>query len=284
MKNKLFFIFWSLLLLALACNANKSDTGNKGCLLLVGGKEKPVRAIERFIKHCDNGLILVIPSASSIPFESGPAAVALFKKHGAQNVDWLNITDTLIANTDSIVNVIKQAGGIFFTGGVQSRLMKRLGGTKSENAIRSLYFEKSGIIGGTSAGAAVQSEIMITGDGDFTILEKENIVTAKGFGFLKNCIIDQHFVVRQRNNRLLNLVIENGLPGIGVDESTAILYNPDDTFEVFGKGSVIVYDPRDASIPKGQVTKKLTIENLRLSVLYDRQIFDLKTGKIIIVN
>ncbi len=280
MKAKIIILI--LLLFLMACQQGDRSHNTRGYLLIVGGREKPTAAIEKFIDLCDNEFILLITAASGYPNESGPAAVELFKKHGAENVEWMHIISPDSANADRIVEIIRKARGIFFTGGVQGRLMNRLRGTRAEQVIRSHYFDKKGVIGGTSAGAAVQSELMITGDGDFSILEKNNIVTEPGFGFLINCVIDQHFVARRRNNRLLSLVIEKEIPGIGVDESTAIIYLPDDTFDVYGEGSVLVYDPRNALIPSDSETKKLSAEHLRLSVLHEGQSFDMKSGKMII--
>ncbi len=253
----------------------------RGHLIIIGGGEKPAAAIQKFIKLCENAPIFVITSASGVPHESGKAGIELFQSFGAQNVRALFIAGPDTANSDSIVQQIANARGIFFTGGVQTRLTNRLHSTRTEQAIVDLYFKKKGVIGGTSAGAAVMSEIMITGDGDWTKLEKENIKTEKGFGFLKNCIIDQHFVIRQRNNRLLSLVIEKELPGIGIDESTAIIYYPDDRIEVMGKGSVIIYDPRSAQKMENPDSAKLSIIHLRMSVLRDGQKFDFKKSKII---
>ena len=156
--------------------------------------------------------------------------------------------------------------------------MNRIGGTRAAEALQELYHKRRGIIGGTSAGAAVMSEIMITGDGDFTKLAAGNIVSEPGLGFIKDYIIDQHFVVRQRNNRLLSLVIEKRKTGIGIDESTAIVLYPDDTFKVYGKGQVLVYDPRDA-VQKYAGSQNLAMEGIKLSVLKDGDIFDLKLGK-----
>ncbi|MCI0514761.1 cyanophycinase [candidate division KSB1 bacterium] len=273
--------FFLVLVSILGIHEVYSGPGQRGYLIIIGGGEKPAAAIQKFVQLCENAPILVITSASGVPEESGPAGIELFKSFGAQNVKSLFIASPDSANTDSIVQQILNVRGIFFTGGVQTRLMARLRGTRAEQVINDLYFTKKGVIGGTSAGAAVMSEIMITGDGDWTKLEKGSIKTEKGFGYLKNCIIDQHFVIRQRNNRLLSLAIEKELPGVGIDESTAIIYYPNDQIEVMGVGSVIVYDPRAAQKMENPDSTKLSIANLRVSVLRNGQFFDMKKGKII---
>ncbi|MEE4311823.1 MAG: cyanophycinase [candidate division KSB1 bacterium] len=280
MVKKIFCVCFLVILTLSAC-IDGPRQANRGHLLIVGGREKPDAAVKKFVEMCGDGFILVITSASSVPAKSGPSAVKMLKDAGATDTDWMHIVGQDSTNMDSAVALIRRAKGIFFTGGVQSRLMGRIEGTECEAMIRALYFDKGGIIGGTSAGAAVQSEHMITGDGDFTVLHKENIVTERGLGFLDNCIIDQHFVARRRNNRLLSVVIEKSIPGIGIDESTAIFYHPDNTFDVYGSGSVIVYDPREARSFSTESTTLLSIEQLRVSVLRDGQRFDMKRGRVI---
>lgn len=270
-----------ILVLLAACGGPPAEESGRGLLMIVGGKDKPEAALSAFIEHCDGGLILVIPSASAVPLESGPEAAELFRQHGAQHAEWLFIEDKEMADSDSTAAKVQQAAGIFFTGGVQTRLMGRIGGTAVEEAVKRLYFEKGGAVGGTSAGAAVMSEIMITGDGDFSVIEKDNVDTEAGLGLLTNCIIDQHFVKRSRHNRLLSLSLEHSLPGIGIDESTAVLYHPDDTFQVTGEGQVLVYDPRTADETGVSGQGKLSAEGLSLTVLHAGQRFDMNKGKVL---
>ncbi len=266
--------------IALLALVSGVEAGEQGFLLIVGGGTRPRAAVEEFVRLCEGGPILIITSASAAPEEAGPSAAKLFQEAGAQQVSWLHIAGPDTANADTTLARIAQARAVFFTGGVQTRLMERLGGTRAEEALRTLYFARGGGIGGTSAGAAVLSEVMITGDGDLTKLERGNIATARGFGFLTTCIVDQHFVARQRNNRLLSLVIEKRLIGLGIDESTAVIYYPDDTFRVYGEGSVLVYDPRRATVPPAPECKRLTMEGIRLSVLKDGQTFDVRRGRV----
>jgi len=63
------------------------------------------------------------------------------------------------------------------------------------------------------------------------------------------------------------------LLGLAIDESTAVLVNPDRTFEVVGEGPVLVMDARKAkvAIDAGQGLRGtgLTIDVLRQGSLYD---------------
>jgi len=150
-------------------------------------------------------------------------------------------------------------------------------------------YEKGAVIGGTSAGAAVMSEIMITGDEKreveeghaFETIQANNIVTVRGFGFIKTAIIDQHFVRRKRHNRLISLVAENPrLLGVGIDESTAIIYAPDEIFEVVGERNVIVYDATQAQI-RISPSQLLNGFNIIMHILSSGDRFNLKTKEVI---
>jgi len=254
------------------------SAGEKGHLLIIGGGSKPPDAIKEFVALNKNGPILIITSASGVPQESGPAMVKQLASAGAQNVQWLHIDSPEMANADSTVQKIESSTAIFFTGGVQERLMQRLCGTRSEAAILKLYREQGGIIGGTSAGAAVMSQLMITGNelinkdttDAFFSIQVKNIETKKGFGFLDKVIIDQHFVARKRHNRLISLVLENpNFVGIGIDEGTAILVYPNNKFRVYGKGSVFVYDARKAKSIQANKNGLLGGRNIKMDILVD---------------
>jgi cyanophycinase len=264
---------------------NGLPASEKGHLLIIGGGSQSPEAIKEFIALSNNGRILVITSASGDPEESGPAMVDELLKAGAKNVQWRHIDSPEMANADSTVQNVASATAIFFTGGVQERLMQRLGGTRSEAAILKLYFENGGIIGGTSAGAAVMSQVMITGNelinkdttDNFISIQAQNIETKKGFGFLDKVIIDQHFVARKRHNRLISLVLENPeLVGIGIDEDTAILIYPDHKFRVYGTGSVIVYDARKANAIQINQNGMIGGREIKMDVLVGGDEFYLK--------
>ncbi len=255
----------------------------KGYLLIIGGGQRPQRALEKFVRLCQGKPILVITSASSVPQEAGENGVKQFKAHGAEQVSWLHIDTPEIANADSTVARISRCGGIYFSGGVQQTLMQRIRGTRAETAIKKIYHE-GGIIGGTSAGAAVMSRVMITGNelvakdssNAFATIQAGNIETETGLGFLEDVIIDQHFVKRKRNNRLISCVLEHPkLLGIGIDESTAILVYPDRHFEVFGESTVLIYDARKASGISKDQKGLLRGRAIKMHVLTEGDLFKL---------
>jgi cyanophycinase len=174
---------------------------------------------------------------------------------------------------------LRNASLIYITGGSQSRFMDSITQTPAiAEALKNAY-QDGAMISGTSAGAAVMSKIMITGDQnnypDYTStyynLEKNNMITAEGLGLITNVIIDQHFVKRARNNRLLTAIMEYpNHTGIGIDESTAILVK-EGKAEVIGDSQVLVYNNT------GQVTstyeKKIGGKNLRLDIYLPGETF-----------
>src|SRR5262249_1714075 len=76
---------------------------------------------------------------------------------------------------------------------------------------------RGAVIGGTSAGAAIMSDLMIEGGTDAA-------KTGVGFGFLPGFVVDQHFVARKREKRLEGVIAANpARVGLGIDEATAIV-------------------------------------------------------------
>jgi cyanophycinase len=283
--RKILIVYFNLILFLLVSGLSAKE---KGHLLIIGGGSKPPEALKEFVALSNDGPILVITSASGFPEESGAAMLNQLIEAGAKNAQWLHIDSPEIANADSIVTKIESSTAIFFMGGVQERLMQRLGGTRSEVEILKLYFEKGGVIGGTSAGAAVMSKVMITGNelinkdttDAFVSIQAKNIETKNGFGFLDNVIIDQHFVARKRHNRLISLVLEiPKLVGIGIDEGTAILVYPDNKIRVFGKGSVIIYDARKTNAIQINQNGLIGGRNIIMDVLVDGDEFVINSKK-----
>jgi len=261
----------------------------KGHLFIVGGGDLPAEMTKRFIalaERYDRGRILVFPMAGASPAESGPEQVKEFKDLGAKDVEFRILTreQALLPETAAILDGV---GGVYFTGGDQARVTRILVGTPFQKKLVERY-EAGAVIGGTSAGAAVMSEVMITGDEvrkpeagrEFETIEAGNVITTPGLGFIRTAVIDQHFATRKRHNRLISVLAEHpALLGIGIDESTAVIIRPDETFEVIGLKDVVVYDPAKARFKIGPA-KSIAVEGLVLHVLLPGSVYDLKTRRI----
>jgi len=286
----------SLLFAALFVSVVLPATGQapKGSLVIVGGGPRPREIGELFLKQAggQGAKVLVLPMASAEPAETGAASAQDWNRMGARATS-LVITKAN-ADADSVVAAITSAGGIWFPGGVQSRIMDAIAGTRAERALRDAYV-RGAVIGGTSAGAAIMSPVMITGDerrfgGDrppsdssqaFITIEMDNIVTTAGLGLLPNTIVDQHFIRRRRHNRLISLVLEKPASiGIGIDEATALVVRADGKWEIAGDGPVIIYDARGASISPH--TPAIAGEGLRMHVLRRGAVFDPATGRAVL--
>jgi cyanophycinase len=256
--------------------------------VIIGGGGRTEKILAKIVQLAGgNGAkIVVFPMASGVPDESGPQQAQEFKTLGAGEAFSLKLSRQQ-ADTDSALQLLNGATGVYFTGGDQSRLTAALKGTKVETWMHHFY-QRGGILAGTSAGAAVMSQVMITGevqrpvgDSTFNTIEAENIVTKDGFGFVTDAIIDQHFVRRRRHNRLLSLVLEHSqLVGIGIDENTAIWLKPDHTFEVMGENAVLIYDATKAAAKREAAGYGLRASSLRCHVLRQGSIYDLKSKKV----
>jgi cyanophycinase len=283
MKKLLLLSFITLLLFT---SNNFAQT--KGKLVIVGGAQT-TEIVKKYVELAggSNAKIIVIPNAGSNPVKWSKVQVQEFKELGAK-ADYLMFTRET-ADDEANLEKMDWANAVFFLGGDQSDLTRDMLGTKLLKKVFDIY-NNGGVVGGSSAGAAVMSEVMITGNelvnkdstASFITIEKNNIETKHGFGFLKTVIIDQHFLKRKRHNRTIAAVIEHpNLLGVAIDESTSIIVYPDDTFEVYGSYQVLVYDPTNGKNIREDKKGNLGISDMKLHVLISGDKFDLKTKEVI---
>ncbi|HPE16988.1 MAG TPA: cyanophycinase, partial [Tenuifilaceae bacterium] len=220
--------------------------------------------------------IVVLPFASEDVDTAAYYAMRQFKNVGVKNITWFDFRKgkpMAQQKIDSIVN----AGMIYISGGDQNRFMDIAQGTPLFDALHAAY-QKGAVIAGTSAGAAVQSKKMITGNQlinpnmeGYRTIQPKNIEITEGLGLLETAIIDQHFIWRSRMNRLISVAIENPNElAIGIDESTAILVEGDSA-TVFGVSQVLVLNAMYASI--SQTDSLLGAQNIRMDVFLPGQKF-----------
>ena len=257
----------------------------RGSLVIVGGGERPGPIQQRFLRLAGGPVgarIAVIPLASSDPEAAGESQTAEFRSFGATNTVVLRFSREQ-AMDPATSRLLDGATGVFFTGGDQARLATFIVGTPLAERLYRLYDQEGAVIGGTSAGAAIMSRIMITGDqrgepdrkDDFAVIRRGATLTSTGLGFVTNAIVDQHFIARRRENRLLGLVLENpALLGVGIDESTALVITPEGRWEVVGDGSVMVFDARGSMVAETAPRQNLGARDLRLHLLLPGDSFD----------
>lgn len=172
--------------------------------------------------------------------------VEFFKSLGIDEIAYCRPYNGKFEDSLEYINALEKATGIFITGGRQVELHGMLRGTKFFELLRKRVKEDSVPILGTSAGCASLSEIIIL-RGELV----HGINLGAGFGFHPNILLDQHFSSGNfdhrtpRLSRLVSILYEYPkLLGIGVDENTCALINPDDTVEVLGEGTVTALDAR----------------------------------------
>jgi cyanophycinase len=258
----------------------------RGHLILIGGGEKPPEAMRKFVELAGGpqALIVAIPTASTEP-DTGAYYVKLFKEeYGCTNVVALEIKSKADAMRADYAEIARKAGGVFFCGGDQIRITNALLGTPVGAAIADA-FNRGAVIGGTSAGTACQSDPMITGEGDFKVIRANSVELWQGLGFFRGVVVDQHFIARQRSNRLISVILAHpDLLGVGVDEDTAVWVRPDDTFQVMGRSCVMVLDAKGAQVTRQPVESGLDllgVHDLRVQILLPGETYDLARRAVI---
>lgn len=210
-------------------------------LLVVGGGERPPEAMKKFVEWSGGAKsrVLVITWASGVPEESFDALNKGFQGAGAGMVEHAPVRPLDPEKRARFIEQLNNAAAVFFSGGDQNRIMDVLADDELLQLIKAKY--NSGTpFGGTSAGAAVMSDPMMTGEADLKILDGKKVGVRKGLGLLPNAIFDQHFLVRQRHNRLFGLIMVNPkMLGIGIDEDTAVLIEDNRRLTVSGQTQVM---------------------------------------------
>lgn len=257
----------------------------RGHLMIIGGAEDKERecAILKKVVELSGGekaSITVITAAAQNPREVGQSYIKIFEKLGVRDAVALNIETRKEACRGEIIDRIASSTGIFFTGGDQLRITSLLGGSPVYHALHAAY-NNGVLIAGTSAGASAMSDIMLIG-GDGDQAPKGNAISmAPGMGLLEEVVIDQHFAQRGRIGRLLLAVAQNPyVLGVGIDEDTAVLVNPDATFTVVGSQTVTVVDGSDieyTNVSELSPGEPLNLFGARIHVLSSGAGFNLKT-------
>lgn len=238
-------------------------------LLVIGGGERPPEAIMKFVEWSGGpkARILIVTWASGVPDESFVALKKSFEAHSGTSVEHAAMRPLDAQKRTRFIEQLKNASAVFFSGGDQNRVMDVLADAELLELLRKKY--KLGTpFGGTSAGAAVMSDPMMTGEADLKILDGTKVGVRKGLGLIANVMFDQHFLVRQRHNRLFGFVIQNpAFLGIGIDEDNAVLISDNRNLEVTGSTHVMFVDAKDQN------------GALRVNFLKPGERFDLKKRK-----
>ncbi|HEY2944373.1 MAG TPA: cyanophycinase [Vicinamibacteria bacterium] len=247
--------------------AARPGWGAETRLVLLGGGRAPETALARFVQWAGGARarILVVPWGADDArdgFEAVRAGLRPFAPGVVEAAPSAPLRDDARAE---LRRRLERATGIFLAGGDQQRLLDALADDVVAGALRARY--RDGVpLATSSAGTAVVSTLAITGEGDFAVIDAREVGVRAGLGLLPGVILDQHFIRRQRENRLFSLVLAHPrLLGVGIDEGAALLVRAGRHAEAAG-GQVMAVDGSHRA-------------ELRVSVLNPGETFDLEKRK-----
>ena len=290
-------------------------TNASGALVMVGGalSSSNAQVYQRFISlagGAEKAKIAVIPAASSQPVKYFNQFVADMQRYGLAEHQ-VTLVPLAVKDDKStpkqdesqwqhnagdaeLAASLHDYTAVWFLGGDQlnitGTLRKDDAVTPLLDAVYQLY-QRGGVIGGTSAGAAIMSQVMIAAGDSWGALttgltdsyngmqDQENgpLLLSQGLGFFQHGIIDQHFDRKARFGRLVVATELNKqyFPrGFGIDEDAALVYDSKTGLvQAIGNGAVTLIDVSDA--------KRITnphgyhIENVRISILQGDDKYDL---------
>ncbi len=233
-----------------------------GQLAIIGGRlEADNDTIFEEMKRLSGGKIAVFPTASEIAEEVGLETVTDFRRYGFEaemiGLFWNNCQQT--AFDRELIARVEALGSVYFTGGDQSRIVNSLIQADQETPmlqiIRHLH-RNGGLVAGSSAGAAMMSQHIITSgtsleslvDGLVASVEEPGLTLGTGLNFFPWGLVDQHFIKRGRIGRLLVAMQQAGCTyGFGVDENTG-MFVEGDWMTVRGETGAIVVDLSQAQV------------------------------------
>jgi len=225
---------------------NPSETRHgpeKGALVVIGGGGATDEVWDKIVELAggkENALIVLVTNAAGdsahLYTNQGEA---LRERIGAERLVQMHLTTIREANDENNLAIIRKATGIFFVGGRQWRIADAYLNTLAHQEFFNLL-ARGGVIAGTSAGASIQGSFLWRGDtsGPNTLIGDHT----QGLGFLRNSVIDQHLLARNRQFDLEAFIkMAPHYIGIGLDEATAIVVIRDE-LEVIGRSVVAIYD------------------------------------------
>ncbi len=262
-----------------APSAGEGDTGTptpepekqpafKGTLYVVGGAADT--SLKRFVELAGgaNAKIVILPHSSSVPVEAADAAANAFASLGAKS--------SVIIQPGGNQNLPKDMTAIWMTGGDQNRFMRLAPKTLIGDVAQ--FLKDGGVVGGSSAGAALVATRMIAGGMEDGFPRGSSLRLADGLGLLPGFVVDTHVKQRERHDRLMAaLAMVSGVKGIGLDEDTAVEIHGNKG-KVHGAGCARLYErgpgfKSDLNSAKDQA--KTSVRKMLYSVVPAGEEFDL---------
>ncbi len=256
-------------------------------LILIGGAEDKTGSLvvlSKVAQVANFKNIVLIPTASAYSGEVESNYAEAFRKLNVSDFKTLDIRYNDDCDRPEHIALIEKANLVFFGGGDQVKLVRTLEKSNLFSIIMQRYKEDSLIVAGTSAGAASASENMLY-EGDYHGFLKGRVQHDKGFGFIKDVIIDTHFMHRERIPRLTQMMAL-GLESkaIGIDEDTAIFIDQQNEFEVVGSGMVTLLNAEEVTYNDYHEIKNnsiYNINNIKIGFLSHGAHFTIKNWSVI---
>ncbi len=251
-----------------------------GCEDLTGRKE----ILHEFVRLAGGkrARLVTLTAATSRPERTGEEYAKVFRSLGASWHVAGSGRPVRSAGTE-LLERIEQATGIFITGGDQLRAVRRFLASELQEVLLRRYREGV-VVGGTSAGAVLMAETMITGRSCEVVARPGAVELSPGIGLIKDVLIDSHFSQRCRFGRLAVAVLRNcPYLGIGIDENTAVIIRGT-RGEVLGDGTVTLIDGREigySDLAGGRQDKPVTVSGLKVHLIAGHHCFDLGTGELV---
>jgi cyanophycinase len=221
-----------------------------GALVIVGGGGLPDPIRDRFLELAGGrkARLVIIPTASfKADYPRLLQSSTYWKSYGVASVELLHTRQREQANSPAFCKPLAEATAVWLSGGDQANLEAAYAGTAVERELQKVL-ARGGVIGGTSAGAAVMGDLMIRGGNPLARL-------GKGFGLLPGVVVDQHFTRRRRLPRLMGVLEKHpDYVGLGIDENTAAVVKGH-TLTAVGVAHVQVCWPAPGTRPNVRVLK-----------------------------
>lgn len=231
-----------------------------------------LKSVLNQIPQKNNPNIILITTASQIPDEVAENYLDAFEKLECTNVTHLRIRNRNEVDKSENLQALRDCDGIMMSGGNQMRLTTIYGGSEFLRMMKERYRGEDGfVIAGTSAGAMAMSSTMIAEGSASSAHQKGEVKLTVGLGFVRNLIIDSHFIQRGRFTRLAQAVGTNpGAIGVGLGEDTGVIIKHGQEMEIIGSGSVTLidgYNVRHNNIADIGQGKTISVENLVVHIM-----------------
>ncbi len=245
-------------------------------IMVIGGAEDKVNEcsiLTAFFESAGEKLatIGIMPCASQEPSVVGDRYYQIFQEMGAKQVQVLDIRQPNECDEERWLDILGSCTGIFVTGGDQIRLCDLINGSQFIESVKERVRLGTLVLAGTSAGAAIMGEEMISGGSSGESPNQSLVDLTNGLGIIPELLVDQHFHNRNRMARLISAIAAHpDKLGIGIDEDTCAAFKDDGTFEVLGKGTITVIDPGRLAYTnylEAAANSPLSLHNLTVHVL-----------------